>query len=234
MKNYLILISLLLSSSLFAKELNYSLVQVQENVLVQEIKEASRNQIAFNYQWINTDQLNHDQRKFLNIKEGSEVRTVIFSSFNFYLPKGFHKYSDRYFESIELLENLSGMSYEKTKTLNEHKIRFKPHPLKTITASSKLKSVQKNALYQRMFHLKNMSDEILIHQTVEKFSDYLDRTDIVTEIHSENDGTRFTIYSIAILNVNESQSSMLPLTKKAMISKMKDQMKLTPDVFFNH
>ena len=234
MKHYLFLIGLLLSGSLFAKELNYSLVPAQENILVQELAEASRNQIVFNYQWLDTDQLNHDQRKFLNIKEGSDVRTVIFSSFNFYLPKGLHKYNSHYFENVELLEKLSGMSFEKTKTLNEHKIRFKPHPLKTITASSKLKRVGKDALYQRIFHLKNMSNDILIHQTVEKFSDYLDRTDIVTEIHSENGGTRFTIYSMAILNVNESQSSMLPITKKAMVSKMKDQMKLTPDIFYNY
>lgn len=223
----LILFSLLcLSTSILAGPLNYSLKSSPES--------AKENQIAYTAQWMNTDQLNASFRKFLNIKEGSEVREVLISSFNFYLPKELKNFQGKYFENMAILEKLSGMNYKKTSIANIQNITFKPHPLKTITAVSHLRVMKDSSQIEDLFSMESSTEQVLVHQTVEKFSDYLDRTDIVTHIRQENDGTRFFIYSIAVLNSAESNSNLLSVTKSAMASKMKDQMKLTPGVFFNN
>ena len=72
---------------------------------------------------------------------------------------------------------------------------------------------------------------MIVHQTDENFSDYPDRTDSITQISPEGDSTRFVIYSVAILNSSEDQSSMLGITKEGMLMKLEDQMEQTPGIF---
>lgn len=208
-----------------------SLVEVKTDLAHDNVESASENKINYSTQWTNSDQLSSNLKKFLGIKDSSESKVVLLSSFNFYIPKSFSKFGKKYFDNMTLLEKLSGMKYEKGNVANTHKIKFKPHPLKTITADSRMKIPSNTSLYEDLFFLEKASEQMIVHQTVENFSDYLDRTDIITQLSPEDDGTRFVIYSIAILNSAEGQSSMLGITKKGMLMKLKDQMELTPGIF---
>jgi hypothetical protein len=226
MKILFLLASVCLSSTLLAAPLNYSIKNTKET--------AQKEQVAFTYQWMNTDHLDASYRNFLGIEEGSEVREVLIASSNFYLPKGLKNFKPEYFDDISILEKLSGMKYKKTNKANVQNITFKPHPLKTITAVSTVRVLKNSSVIDDLFSMEKTDERTLVHQTVNNFSAILDRTDIITEIKSENSGTRFTIHSIAVLNSSESQSSLLSITKSAMVAKMKEQMKQTPDIFFNN
>lgn len=215
-----------------ARTQEYKLVEESSASLFQ-LHESSTNEITFQSQWLKTHELDHNIKDLLNLADDDQDRAVLLASFNFYIPRSARSIGKAFFQNIRNLEQLSGMDYEKTSDVNKHVIKFKPHPFKTITSTSKMVFPANLTKYEETLQLRSLQGELLVHQTITNFSDYLNRSDIITLIQQEGEGSRITVFSLGILNQEESHSSLLGVTKKAMLSKMKDQMKATPKAFLN-
>jgi hypothetical protein len=222
---------LAVSISAFAKDKEFSLVNNNVRPLQEEMSFANSNEINYSYEWTQTHQLNKKIETFLGINNDFKEKVVLLCTFNFEIYKKQKTFNGKFFEDLSVLEELSGMDYKTKGNSREHIVTFKPHPFKTITAQSKMIFPNDYKAYEDTLNAKFNPGDILVHQTVIDFTDYLDRTDIITHIQATKNGSRFTIYSIAVLNETESNSSLLPLVKAGMIQQLKTQMQSTPNVF---